>query len=55
LFIQGNVISSEYTINEYQDRNLKTIQQYFDVLLTMHLSIFIPVINQLYAQNFVLE
>jgi len=28
---------------------------YFDVLLTVHLSIFILVINQLDAQNFVLQ
>ena len=27
----------------------------FDVLLTVHLSIFILVINQLYAQNFYLQ
>jgi len=28
---------------------------FFDVLLTVHLSIFISVINQLDAQNFVLQ
>jgi len=32
-----------------------TFRMNFDVLLTLHLSIFILVINQLYAQNFVLQ
>jgi len=31
------------------------IYLFFDVLLTVHLSIFILVINQLDAQNFVLQ
>jgi len=30
-------------------------QAFFDVLLTVHLSIFILVINQLDAQNFILQ
>jgi len=35
--------------------NHSTIHVNFDVLLTVHLSIFISVINQLDAQNFVLQ
>ena len=35
--------------------NLLTLGKYFDVLLTVHLSILILVINQLDAQNFVLQ
>jgi len=31
--------------------DLHTLTRVFDVLLTVHLSIFISVINQLYAQN----
>ena len=31
---------------------INNIRRFFDVLLTMHLSIFISVINQLDAQNF---
>ena len=31
------------------------IQTFFDVLLTVHLNIFILVINQVDAQNFVLQ
>jgi len=33
-------------------RILPTLKKNFDVLLTVHLSIFILVINQHYAQNF---
>jgi len=33
----------------------KTLQKSVDVLLTVHLSIFILVISQLDAQNFVLQ
>jgi len=33
----------------------RNIREIFDVLLTVHLSIFISVINQRYAQNFVLQ
>ena len=37
----------------YKNTKKKTIwKPYFDVLLTVHLSIFITVINQLDAQNF---
>ena len=31
------------------------VAYFFDVLLTVHLSVFILVINQLYAQKFVLQ
>jgi len=34
---------------------VENLIQGFDVLLTVHLSIFISVINQLDAQNFVLQ
>jgi hypothetical protein len=34
---------------------LMDTSRYFDVLLTMSLSIFISLINQLYAQSFVLQ
>ena len=42
---------------EPQNTNVETsnISSYFDVLLTVHFSIFILVINQLDAQNFVLQ
>ena len=33
----------------------ETFKVYFDVSLTVHLSVFISVINQLYAQSFVLQ
>ena len=33
-------------------QNGETVTEYFDVLLTVYLSIFISVINQLDAQNF---
>jgi len=39
----------------YRQHTIRTSTYCFDVLLTVHLSIFILVINQLDAQNFVLQ
>jgi len=41
----------KYLLQYYQENSILN----FDVLLTVHLSIFILVINQLDAQNFVLQ
>ena len=47
---KAKMLSSSYVCSLH-----KTDMHYFDVLLTVHLSIFILVINQLDAQNFVLQ
>jgi len=47
-------------LHSLDDTNVDTVQvngsiYFFDVLLTVHLSIFISVINQIDAQNFVFQ
>jgi len=50
--MKGKQMESNSTNTRQQLNRLRTYVQYFDVLLTVHLSIFILVINQLDEKNF---